>query len=120
MISQCRQEEKCLKEIIVRRNVQVNEPQNLNLHIYYKNHKLRHMFIKNNHHANAEDSRVAYQYTCSQEMCQPIQTYIGYTTTANKQIMTTQAQNGSIVNHSVQVHCISNRAAYMMKDIKIL
>ena len=47
--------------------------------MYYKNLKLRDLFIKNNPHANAEDSRVVYQFTCSQERCQSIQTYIGYT-----------------------------------------
>ena len=69
---------------------------------------------------NAEDSRVVYQYTCSKERCQPIQTYIGYTTTTIKQRMTTHAQNGSIANHSVQEHGIRIRTADIMKDIKIL
>ena len=95
MTSQCRQEQKCLKDV-VKRNVRVNEPQKLNHYIYYKN------------------------LTCSQERCQPIPTYIGYTTTTIKQRMTTHMQNGSIAIHSIQEHGIRIRTADIMKGINIL
>ena len=113
------QEEKCQNDI-VKRNVQVNELQQLNLHIYYKNCNIRQIFIINKPHANPEDSRVVYQYICTKKRCQPLQKYIGYWMTIVKQIMTTHAQNGSIVYLSLQEHGIRIRTAGNMTDIKIL
>ena len=54
------------------------------LKIYYKNKKVRSLFIRNNPHVTSEN-HVVYQYTCAKEWCQPNhQSYIGYTTTTVK------------------------------------
>ena len=40
---------------------------------FYKARKLSNLFIKNNPHRNPSPSKVVYEYTCEQEMCQPAQ-----------------------------------------------
>ena len=73
-------------------SVQVKEPQKLNLYMCFKNRNFRQLFIKNKPNANAEDSPVVYKHAGSQERCQPIQTFLLFTTTTVKQRMTAHAK----------------------------
>ena len=120
MSSYYKQEEQNLKRIISSNVLPTDENKSISLLIYYKNKKVRNLFIKNNPHVSS-DNHVVYQYTCAQKKCQlNHQSYIGYTTTTVKQRMTTHAQNGSIKNHSNEAHNINIRTKEIINEIKIL
>lgn len=107
MCTQYKQEEENIKKIISD-NIRSTEDRKVQLTIYYKSRKLSNLFIKNNPHKNNQQSRVVYQYTCSEikDGCSPTtpSVYIGYTTTLVKQRMIMHAQTGSIRNHHENIH----------------
>ena len=98
MSQQYKQEEKNLRNI-VNNFISPTHDRSLTIAIYYKNTKLRQLFIKNNLHQDTSNSHVVYQYTCPMDGCNPSQIYIGYTTTSLKQRMTAHTQNGVIRTH---------------------
>ena len=98
MSQQDKQEEKNLRNI-VNNFISPSHDRSLTIAIYYKNTKLRQLFIKNNLHQET-NSHVVYQYTCPIDGCNLSQIYIGYTTTSLKQRMT--AQNGGITTTNKQ------------------
>ena len=116
MSSQYKQEERNLQRIINRCVVPRNDAR-MQLHIYYKNKKLRSLFIKNNPHAS-KDHHVVYKYTCAiTSLCQQDKYYIGYTTTTLKQRMTMHAQKGSILEHATETHDYRIRTAEILENI---
>ena len=120
MSSYYKQEELNLKRIVSSHVFPTDENKSISLQIYYKNKKVRNLFIKNNPHVSS-DNHVVYRYTCAKEECQlDHQTYIGYTTTTVKQRMTTHAQNGSIKNHNNEAHSINIRTKEIINEIDIL
>ena len=58
------------------------ENKELKILIYYRNKKVKHLFIRNNMHQPKEKFNVVYKYSCDQVPCTEAQScYIGYTTT---------------------------------------
>ena len=118
MSPQYKQEEKNLRKIL---HNHVSAPAtNFELHIFYKNKKLSQLLIKNNIHPNTTNSHVVYRYTCNKEECQPLQFYIGYTTTALKQRMTCHTQQGSIKDHHLTTHNHRVRTAEIMQSTEVI
>ena len=118
MSSQYKQVERNIRKIV---NNQLSSPSsNIRLHVYYKNKKLSQLMIRNNIHPNTTNSHVVYKYTCNHEECQPLQYYIGYTTTALKQRLTCHTQQGSIREHHLSHHGNRIRTADLMEHIEIL
>ena len=78
------------------------------------------MLIRNNVHKKTVESRVVYQWTCTNAGCQPDQSYIGYTCTTLKQRTTMHAQNGSILLHNTSVHDKRIKAADILAQTKVL
>ena len=77
MSSQYKQEEKSIRKII-QDHISPSENNSLiKLQIFYKNKKLRNLFIKNNPYqpTKGETSHVVYKYTCPKEDCQPSISY---------------------------------------------
>ena len=98
-----KQEEKTLRKIIENNTKPANSTQ-IKLMIYYRNRKIKNLFIRNNPCLDLNQHHVVYQYGCPVEECKPSKIYIGYTTTTLKQRMVQHAQNGSIENHSKTAH----------------
>ena len=64
----------------VARNVQPISPEkSISIQVYYKNVKLRSLFISNKTSRSYANERVVYQYTCAESGCNTT-SYIGYTT----------------------------------------
>ena len=83
----------------------VNPNDTVSLRIYYRNKKLKNLFIRNKS-SSAEISdkhHVVYLYTCNQEGCNSSK-YIGYTTCTVGERFRMHTQNGSIKNHFLEVH----------------
>ena len=119
MTSTYKQEELNLKRLI-ETHVKPTDERKIKLMIYYKNKKLRNMFIRNNPDYDSTDHHVVYQYECPSGECQPSKTYIGYTTTTLKQRLTTHAQNGSIATHSSTTHQNKIRTKEIMDHTTVL
>jgi len=110
MCSNYKIEEKQLRNII-NSNVKPNiEDTVISLEIFYRNRKLRNLFIRNKPVKTNEISdrhSVVYRYTCDKEGCNASQTYIGYTTCTISDRFKMHAVNGSIKTHLIQVHGIN-------------
>ena len=119
MSQQYKQEEKNLRNI-VNNFISPSHDRSLTIAIYYKNTKLRQLFIKNNLHQDTSNSHVVYQYTCPMDGCNPSQIYIGYTTTSLKQRMTAHTQNGGIRTHQQTVHQRKIKTAEILEHTKVL
>ena len=89
---------------IVYENVSSTTDLPIKILIYYKNMKLSNLFIKNDPFYDPRESHVLYQYTCPMTECQASEFYIGCRMTTLKQRMTTHAQKGSILCHSLDAH----------------
>ena len=70
-----KQVEKELKKIVHDYIIE-QENKELKLLIYYRNKKVKNLFIKNNMHAPKEPFNVVYQYTCDQVPCTQAQTTV--------------------------------------------
>jgi len=119
MSSQYKQEERNLRKIISE-NIVPRQDSSLQLAIYYRNRKLSNLFIKNNQNKDTSDSHVVYKYKCSHEGCQPLQYYIGYTTTTLKQRMTCHTQSGSIQAHHRSVHNEKQKTAQLLDSTDVM
>ena len=103
-------EERQLEDIIKKHVHTTNEEKVLKLSIYYKNKKLKNLFIKNNIANNNNDHtqrhHVVYQYTCDQGGCNTPHQYIGYTTCTLHERFKMHTQTGSIKRHLQECHAI--------------
>ena len=83
--------------------VDVNDT--VSLRIYYKNKKLKNLFIRNKTSSSEISDRhhVVYLYSCNREGCSS-STYIGYTTCTVAERFRMHTQNGSIKNHLMECH----------------
>ena len=108
------------KEInqIITQNVKPNSDAKLKLFIYYKNKKLRQLFIKNNPQKSNESHHVIYKYTCDQAQCTAAHAnYIGHTTTTLKERF---KQHSSIKKHFQSIHKRNITGSEMMKNVEVL
>ena len=105
MSSAYKLEEKELTKIVYEHVKPVNNDNSINLRIYYKNKKLKHLFIRNKSTFKecSDKHHVVYQYCCNKEGCNS-STYIGYTTCTVGERFRMHTQNGSIRNHLINVH----------------
>ena len=114
-------DEQQLQRIVSSNVSTARDNQNLRLLIYYRNRKVRNLFIRNKtRDPNASTSdrhHVVYQYSCNREGCNA-STYIGYTTTT---IWDRFATHTSIKNHLREAHSINRIPRKdIIKDVSIL
>ena len=85
--------------------------------MYYKNRKVKNLFIKNNATKCKDDYNVLYMYSCNKVPCNATQTcYIGHTTTSVKERI---KQHSSIKRHHRETH-FENITGSIILDISIL
>jgi len=110
MTSDYKLQEKQLKDVITK-NVKPSRPNEIvDLRIYYRNKKLCNLFIRNkpkSTQTGSERHHVVYQYTCNNDGCNSINTYIGYTTCTLNERFKMHAQHGSIKKHLIEHHGFS-------------
>jgi len=118
MTSRYKQEEAYLRRI-VENNVQTkSENYKLKLNIYYRNKKLKSLFIKNNPHKTNEIYNVVYKYTCNEVPCNEAQLcYIGHTTTTIKDRF---RQHTSIKKHHREHHDSNITGKHMLPNVTVL
>ena len=121
MSSNYKHDEKRLKDIITS-HVVGNNDEKVKLFIYYKNKRVKNLFIKNNIHTVPVEkkSHLVYAYSCKQEGCRPLNMYIGYTECSLTDRMRNHTQNGSIIKHSMDVHKQKLTTAQILECTKIL
>ena len=118
----CDNYKKILKEgwekILYRDIIPTHPETKLKLPIYYKNKKLKSLFIKKNPHKPSEVSSVVYQYNCGQSTCMVDKiSYIGHTTTTIKERF---KQHASIKKHYSTVHGINITGQEMNSNVKVI
>ena len=90
----------------------------MKINIYYKNKKVKNLFIKNNPNKPEQHFNVVYQYTCEQGQCTTSQPkYIGHTTTTIKERF---KQHTAIKKHYREVHNSNITGSEMQRNITIL
>lgn len=111
MTSNYKNEEKSLHNIIDKHIKPTNPSAKVKLIIYYRNRKLRNLFIKNKPNIAIDPAlkhHVVYQYTCDKGGCNSNNKYIGYTTTTLYQRFGSHTQSGSIRKHLTEEHGITS------------
>ena len=79
MTNDYRREENTLKRIIYNDLKHHNQGKKIKFLIYYKNRKVKTLFIKNNSNKCKDDYNVTYMYSCNKVPCNTTQTcYIGH------------------------------------------
>ena len=118
MTSCYKQTEKELQKIIQDNIKPSKNTSNIKLRIYYKNRKLKNLFIKNNPNKPKDPFNVVFMYTCDQAPCTGVQaTYIGHTTTTISERM---KQHTSIKKHYKETHQMNITGSKMIPNITIL
>ena len=110
MHSNYKVDEKQLQNIITKYIKPADENHQVKLQIYYRNRKLKNLFIKNQDKRDndiRDRHHVVYQYTCNQSGCNSTQSYIGYTTCTIDDRFRMHAQSGSIKKHLSEHHGIT-------------
>ena len=86
MTNNYQREKNTLKRIIHKDVKHNNQGKKIKFLIYYKNWKVKNLFIKNNTNKCKDDYIVIYMYSCNKVPCNATQTcYIGHTTTTVKE-----------------------------------
>ena len=118
MSSSDKQTEKELQKIIQDNAEPSNATCQVKLLIYYRNIKLKNLFIKNNPNKPTDHFNVVYMYFCSLAPCYSVQaTYIGHTTTTITERM---KQHTSIKKHHKETHQQNITGAQMTPKVSIL
>ena len=119
MTTNYKSEEKFFNSTISKYVQPTEEGNSINLHIYYKNKKLKNLFVRNSS-INSDVYSVVYKYTCQLEPCNGSHTYIGYTTTLLKQRLTSHTQQGSIQKHNSKVHNKKAKLRELLENTQVL
>ena len=119
MTANYKQDEKNLNNIISKYVQPSSSNSRVSLHIYYKNRKLKNLFIRNKP-SNSEQHSVVYKYECKMEPCNSSHVYIGHTTTLLKQRMTSHTQQGSIRKHFIAVHNSKPKTQDLLSNTTVL
>lgn len=117
--SQAKMDENALATIINRNVFPVDQSKDIALRIFYKNPKLKYIFIKNNSSKSSANSHVVYQYTCPEDGCNTV-SYIGYTTCSLAKRFYTHVQSGSIHLHNKSSHSSKPLTRELLKSTKVL
>ena len=106
-----------LKKIVSDHVKPANEGDIISLKIYYKNKKLKNLFIRNKSAIKEVSDRhhVVYLYSCNQEGCNSSK-YIGYTTCTVAERFRMHTQTGSIKNNLVNFHSETRVARKQLTD----
>ena len=106
-------------QTVIRRNIQpANQRSEVQLLIYYRNRKLKELFIKNNSNPSQEKYNVVYKYSCDQVQCNSVHAcYIGYTTTTLKDRM---KQHASIKKHYREKHNQNITGSQMLQNTTVI
>ena len=104
---------------IINRDVEATQENGkVNLRIYYKNRKLKNLFIKNNELKPLEESSVVYKYICDQETCLVEQrSYIGCTTVTIKERF---KQHAGIKKHYLTEHGRNITGSEMLPNVSVI
>ena len=117
MTTNYRQTEQQMKRIISDNIKGINDNR-VELYIYYKNKKVRNLFIQNNNNRTIQQHNVVYEYLCDEELCNEVHTsYIGHTTTSLKERF---KQHSTIKKHYREVHNRNITGSQMLPNVKIL
>jgi hypothetical protein len=101
--SSAKTEEQILNKILHKNVVPTNPSEIIKLQIYYRNKKLRSLFIKNKTWKSEASDRVVYQYSCNQGGCNS-SAYIGYTVCSLAKRFYMHVQSGAIRSHNQTCH----------------
>ena len=94
MSTNCKREERNLKWIIRSNIKSIDLIKQIQLLNYYKNRKLKSLFIKNNLNPSKEVFKVVYKYICNERTCKETDAiYIGRTTVTTKDRFRSHASN---------------------------
>lgn len=119
-------EEKQLEQIVQRNIHPVTPTDEIKLIIYYKNRKLKDLFIRNKpriQQVNTSDRHhVVYEYSCTRDGCSSApKRYVGYTEATIWERFGMHTQTGSIKKHLVEEHEVNRIPRRdLIKDVKIL
>ena len=117
MSSIYKQEEKSIQKAIDY-NIKEKQDYTILLHIYYKNKKVKNMFVKNNQFKATEQHNVVYEYLCNEGHCSNVRnSYIGHTTTTIKERF---KQHSSIKKHYRESHNRNITGSEMIQNVNIL
>jgi hypothetical protein len=107
-------------QTIIHQNVKPTENnKKLKLFIYYKNKKLKHLFIRNNSNKPTASFNVVYKYHCDEVHRNNVQgaDYIGFTRTTLKDRM---KQHASIKKHYKEEHERNITGSEMLQNVSVL
>ena len=103
MTNNYKNEEYKLKKIIIKHVKPVKQDSKLKLNIYYKNKKLKNIWIKNNICENVEvNDSVLYKFACNERGCNA--SNIGYTQNTLRQRIKQHIYKESIKEHKNKYH----------------
>ena len=110
MTSHFKNDEKNLRKIFTNHVQTLCPNDKANLVIYYKNRKVKNLFIRNRPQVEREisqDHHLVYQYTCTLGTCNGLNQYVGYTETTLYQRFGGHTQLGAIKEHMSGTHNIT-------------
>ena len=111
------QYERNLKRII-HRNVKSSTNGKIEIHVFYRNRKLKNLFIKNNTNKPELESNLIYKYKCDKMPCTEVETcYIGLTTVTVRERF---KQHRSIKKHFSDVHNEHVTGSQMMRNVSVI
>ncbi|XP_076059885.1 uncharacterized protein LOC143036421 [Oratosquilla oratoria] len=102
MSNKYKEDEKILKDIIKRNVTPTKERDKISLTIYYRNKKTSSLILRNHTTPKPHgirQSHVVYKFTCPEEDCTPLSTYVGRTTTTLSRRITLHLQQGGPKQH---------------------
>ena len=102
MSTKHKEDEKIIKSIIKRNVTPLKASDQLAIIIYYRNKKPSSLLMKNNTAPKPHgirQSHVVYKFTCPEEDCTPLSTYVGRTTTTLSRQISLHLQHGGPKQH---------------------
>ena len=110
-------EEREIQKIFKQHIVSNEEGKETKLNIYYKNRKLKNIFIRNSTQ-NTSNHNVIYEYVCNKEPCNSAHTcYIGHTTVTIKERF---KQHASVKQHFQLIHKSNITGSQMLPNVNII
>jgi len=125
MSTNYKQDERQLNNIIKNNISATDENYNIKLTVFYKNKKIKQLFIKNNLNKDSTDigsrHHCVYSYICNMNGCNSVE-YIGYSSCKMTDRFRMHTQNSSsIKKHLMEHHQISKvKTSELLPNIKIL
>jgi hypothetical protein len=117
--SNAKPEEDQLRKLLAKHVYPSAEHQDLQLRIFYKNKKLKSLFISNKIYKSNAKSHVVYQFACPRDGCNSTK-YIGYTTCSLAKRFYTHVQTGSIRDHNRTVHSTKPLTQALLSSTTVL